>query len=187
LIAGYAGDNDEDRKGEKMDMMLKPVGVVRSDMAEPSLVARSGDLDWNNEDQRPTHTHDNVAEIIIHPEYADLLEGIDDFSHILVLYWAHQVETDGRTLTKVHPMGRKDLPSVGVFSTCSPARPNPILVIAVKLLEQNGTTLRVAGLDAVDGSPVLDIKPYLPSYYSVSDAKLSGWMDQILDEMNQDR
>jgi len=77
------------------------------------------------------------------------------------------------------------MPLVGVFSTCSPARPNPILVIAVRLLERRGMTLRVVGLDAVDGSPVIDIKPYLPPYYSVQDAKLSGWMNQLLDEMAQ--
>jgi tRNA (Thr-GGU) A37 N-methylase len=80
-------------------------------------------------------------------------------------------------------MGRKDMPLVGVFSTCSPARPNPVLVSAVTLLARTGYTLRVEGLDAVNGSPVIDIKPYLPSYYSVRDAKLSGWMNRILAEI----
>ncbi len=169
-----------------MDINLKPVGVVRSDIGEPSLVARSGDLDWKHEDQTPSHSDKNVSEIIIYPEYEDLLDGIDDFSHMLVLYWAHKVDAAGRSFTRVHPIGRKDLPLVGVFASCSPARPNPILAIAVKLLKRNGPTLRVAGLDAVDGSPVLDIKPYLPSYYSVKDARLSAWMNQILDEMGRD-
>jgi tRNA (Thr-GGU) A37 N-methylase len=82
-------------------------------------------------------------------------------------------------------MGRKDLPLVGVFSTCSPARPNPVLVIAVRLLERDGYTLRVQGLDAVDGSPVVDIKPYLPSYYAIEDAKLSDWMNHILEGMRE--
>jgi len=167
------------------DMRVTSVGVVRSDIGEPSLVPRSGDLDWKHEDQPPSHSDETVSEIIIYPAYADLLDGIEEFSHILVLYWAHQVDGAGRSLTRVHPMGRKDLPRVGLFSTCSPARPNPILVIAVRLLERNGATLRVKGLDAIDGSPVLDIKPYLPSYYSVRDARLSGWMNQILDEMGR--
>jgi len=58
-------------------------------------------------------------------------------------------------------------------------------VIPVKIMERKGPTLRVTGLDAVDGSPVIDIKPYLPSYYSVPDAKLSAWMNQLLDEMGR--
>ncbi|MFO7601769.1 MAG: tRNA (N6-threonylcarbamoyladenosine(37)-N6)-methyltransferase TrmO [Candidatus Desulfacyla sp.] len=168
-----------------MDMTLKPVGVVRSPIKEPSLVARTGDLNWEDEAPPASHADDRTSDIIIHPEYMDLLQGIEDFSHLLVLYWAHKVDAEGRRLTKVHPMGRKDLPLVGVFSTCSPARPNPVLAIAVRLLERNGPALRVTGLDAVDGSPVIDIKPYLPSYYSVPDAKLSAWMKQLMDEMGR--
>lgn len=164
------------------DMTLRPVGVVRSEIKEPSLVARSGDLTWG-EEERPPSPPEGISEILIDKDYADILDGIEEFSHILVLYWAHRVDAEGRTLTRVHPMGRKDLPLVGVFSTCSPARPNPILVIAVRLLERNGTILRVSGLDAVDGSPVIDIKPYLPHYYSVTDVRLSGWMNRLLDEM----
>ena len=168
-----------------MDITLNPVGVVRSPVKEPSLVARSGDLNWESEDRPTSHSNDNVSEIVIHPEFADLLDGIEDFSHLLVLYWAHKVDATGRGLTRVHPIGRKDLPLVGVFATCSPARPNPILVIPVKIMERKGRTLRVTGLDAVDGSPVIDIKPYLPSYYSVPGAQPSGWMNQLLDELKQ--
>ncbi|MGD8388558.1 MAG: tRNA (N6-threonylcarbamoyladenosine(37)-N6)-methyltransferase TrmO [Desulfobacteraceae bacterium] len=169
-----------------MDMTLRPVGVVRSDIEKPSLVAHSGDLNWEDNDHSPSHHAEVVSEIEIDPKYAGILDGIEEFSHLLVLYWAHLVDSDGRSFTKVHPMGRKDLPLVGVFSTCSPARPNPVLAIAVKLLEREGSILRVTGLDAVDGSPVIDIKPYLPPYYSVPDAKLSGWMNQLLDEMRAD-
>jgi tRNA-Thr(GGU) m(6)t(6)A37 methyltransferase TsaA len=161
------------------EITLKPVGFVRNDIKEPSLVAHSGDLNWQNNERQPTHTHESVSEIVIEPSYAGILDGVEDFSHLLVLYWAHLVRPEGRSLTSVHPMGRKDLPLVGVFSTCSPARPNPILVIAVRLLGRDGYVLRVEGLDAVNGSPVLDIKPYLPSYYSIGDAKLSDWMEQI--------
>ncbi|MBN2124493.1 MAG: tRNA (N6-threonylcarbamoyladenosine(37)-N6)-methyltransferase TrmO [Deltaproteobacteria bacterium] len=163
-------------------MTLRPVGRVRSEIKEPSLVARSGDLTWGDENRAPS-APEGISEIIIDQEYVDILDGIEEFSHVLVLYWAHKVDAKGRSLTKVHPMGRKDLPLVGVFSTCSPARPNPILVIAVRLLERKGATLCVSGLDAVDGSPVIDIKPYVPSYYSVTDARLSGWMNRLLDEM----
>jgi tRNA-Thr(GGU) m(6)t(6)A37 methyltransferase TsaA len=165
------------------EIKLRPVGFVRNDIKEPSLVARHGDLDYENQAHRPTHPSEIVSEIVIDSDYTGILDGIENFSHLLVLYWAHLVKPGGRSLTRVHPMGRKDLPLVGVFSTCSPARPNPILTIAVRLLERSGNTLRVEGLDAVNGSPVLDIKPYLPSYYAVKDAKLSDWMSRILSDI----
>ena len=167
-----------------MELALKPVGVVHSHIKEPSLVARTGDLNWEDDTPPASHGHDKISEIVIHSEYMDLLDGVEDFSHILVLYWAHKVDAGGRRLKKVHPMGRKDLPLVGVFGTCSPARPNPILAVAVRLVELDGPILRVTGLDAVNGSPVIDIKPYLPSYYAVPDAKLSAWMNQLIDEMS---
>ena len=166
------------------EMTIRPVGIVRSNIKEPSLVARAGDLDLDDEQAVSAHREKMVSEIEIGPDYTGILDGIEDFSHLLVLYWAHQVDKEGRLLTRVHPMGRKDLPLVGVFSTCSPARPNPVLVSAVTLLARNGTILKVEGLDAVDGSPVVDIKPYLPTYYSVNDAKLSIWMNRLLQEVN---
>ena len=167
------------------EMILRAVGTVRSDIEEPTLVAHSGDLNWAREDRAPSHSPEHVCEIVMDRDHAGLLDGIEEFSHLLVLYWAHRVEEEGRMLTRVHPMGRKDLPLVGVFSTCSPARPNPVLVTAVRLLERQGNALRVAGLDAVNGSPVIDIKPYLPHYYAFPDAGLSGWMNRILDEMRR--
>ncbi len=110
------------------------------------------------------------------------MDGIEDFSHVLVLYWAHKTKEEARNLIKVHPMGRKDFPLVGIFATCSPARPNPILVTAVRLMERNGNTLRVQGFEAIDGSPVIDIKPYNPHYYLVKDINLPHWMKEIQKE-----
>jgi tRNA-Thr(GGU) m(6)t(6)A37 methyltransferase TsaA len=166
------------------EIMITPIGVVRSGIKEPSLVARSGDLNLDDEKAVLSHRKVTVSEILIDSDYTGILDGIEDFSHLLVLYWAHRVDREGRLLTRVHPMGRKDMPLVGVFSTCSPARPNPVLVSAVMLLARNGSTLHVEGLDAIDGSPVVDIKPYMPSYYAVNDAKLSDWMERLLQEIN---
>ncbi|MBN2705923.1 MAG: tRNA (N6-threonylcarbamoyladenosine(37)-N6)-methyltransferase TrmO [Deltaproteobacteria bacterium] len=167
------------------DMELRPVGLVLNELKNPSLVARAGDLHWDADGRPQSNMAEQMSEIVIKPEYVELLNGLEDFSHALILYWAHRVEDGGRALTKVHPLGRKDLPRVGVFATCSPARPNPILVIAVKILARKGGSLLVTGLDAIDGSPVLDIKPYLPTYYSVPDADLSAWMKQILDRLQE--
>ncbi len=169
-----------------MELILKPVGIVQSDIKEPSLRARSGDLNWEGKEPPSSHSTTNMSQIVIDLEYAGILDGIEDFSHLLVLYWAHKVSATARKLRKVHPIGRKDLPLVGVFATCSPARPNPVLAIVVRLVKREGPTLHVEGLDAIDGSPVIDIKPYLPSYYSVPDAKLSDWMEKLIEELWSD-
>jgi len=76
-------------------------------------------------------------------------------------------------------MGRKELPLVGIFATCSPARPNTICAIVVRLLEHKENVLKVEGLDALDGSPIVDIKPYIPSYYRADNIKMADWMLQI--------
>ena len=77
---------------------------------------------------------------------------------------------------KVHPRRKQSLPLVGVFATRSPARPNPIGMATVKLLECHDNVLKVIGLDAVDGTPVLDIKPYIPGYDSPNEAKTPDWI-----------
>ncbi|MCA1785276.1 MAG: TrmO family methyltransferase [Desulfobacteraceae bacterium] len=70
---------------------------------------------------------------------------------------------------------RPPLPRQGIFATCSSARPNPVLVSAVPLLERHGNTLKARGLEAVDGSPVIDIKPYAASYYGAGNATVPEW------------
>jgi tRNA (Thr-GGU) A37 N-methylase len=81
-------------------------------------------------------------------------------------------------------MGNKDFPLQGVFATHSPARPNSILITVVKLVKREQNILHVTGLDALDGSPVLDIKPYVP-YQDIKDIKVSGWMKEINREFSE--
>ncbi len=126
-----------------------------------------------------------VSELVINPELDGILDGLEDFSHALVLYWPHLLPPHGRSLTKVHPIGQKAFPLVGVLSTCSPARPNPILVTTVRIIEKKENTLKVQGLEAIDGSPVIDIKPYTMTYCSAEDVKLSDWMNKIQLAMSQ--
>ena len=161
------------------EILLGPVGVVRSSLKQPSLVAGSGDLQWRASVPKVRESRSVISELVINSDLDGILDGIEDFSHILVVYWAHRVPIRGRSLLKVHPMGRKDLPLVGIFATCSPARPNNICATAVRLLERIENVLKVKGLDAIDGSPIIDIKPYNPSYYAVSDVKVADWMEQI--------
>ena len=171
--------NESERSINAPDMQLRPVGVVRSVLEEPSLAPKRGDLHWEAGAERTHQEYNTVAHLVIDGELTGILDGIDEFSHLMVLYWAHLVPHQARSMAKVHPMGRKDLPLTGVFATCSPARPNPICVTAVRLLERRGNVLVVEGLEAVDGSPVIDIKPYTPYYYGARNVKVSEWMAQI--------
>jgi tRNA-Thr(GGU) m(6)t(6)A37 methyltransferase TsaA len=79
---------------------------------------------------------------------------------------------------RIRPMKRDALPLVGIFATRSPQRPNPIGVTAVQLLEVRGNMLRVRGLDAIDGTPVLDVKPYLALGDAISDTRVPDWVKQ---------
>ena len=110
---------------------------------------------------------------------------IDAYSHVIILYWAHEVPEKGRRVTRVHPMGRKDIPKTGLYATCSPARPNPVLMSVVRLCEKNGNVLVVEGLDAINGSPVIDIKPYVKEWYPQEDVRIPKWMQQIIDEVDE--
>ncbi len=113
------------------------------------------------------------------PAYEKALEGIEEYSHIQVLFWAHKVPPESRKLTQVHPMGLKEIPKKGIFASCSPARPNPVLLTTVKLVGINGNILKVQGLEAVDGTPVVDIKPYVKGYHSADNPKSPEWMEKI--------
>ena len=143
-------------------MNLKAIGIVRNEIKQPK---RHG---WG----------EVVSDIVVRSDLTEALDGLDEFSHLIVLYWMHQL-TPGRELPlKVHPMGKPELPLTGRFATRSPSRPNPVGQSTVKLLERRGNVLRVKGLDATDGTPVIDIKPYLPGYDSASDAKVPPWMTE---------
>lgn len=159
-------------------MLLKPIGIVRTELSELPLAFRDGDLELRPETLVKT-AKENISELILNENFVECLDGIEEFSHIIVLYWAHQIPEEGRHLAKVHPGGRKDYPLVGVFATRSPVRPNPICVTTVKVVERNGNVLRVKGLDAVNGSPVIDIKPHLPSSDAPLNVKLPDWVKAL--------
>ena len=107
------------------------------------------------------------------------LDGLEEFSHILVVFWMHKVPAMRQPVCKIHPQGRADLPLVGLFATRSPYRPNPVGVSAPRLVERKGNVLRVVGLDAIDGTPVLDIKPYLPHLDAPADYRGPDWVSKF--------
>ena len=176
-----------DTKQTFPEMTLQPVGVVRSEIKTPMLSADEEDLSLTDRMENIKAYHRKVetsdCELVINPKWEELLNGIEGFSHVLVLYWPHLLDPARRNLRKVHPMGRKDMPRQGIFATCSPARPNPVLVSAVPLVARNGNVLTVKGLEAVDGSPIIDVKPYSKSYLKVDGLKIPAWMEQIYREM----
>jgi tRNA-Thr(GGU) m(6)t(6)A37 methyltransferase TsaA len=103
-----------------------------------------------------------VSEIVLKEEYADGLVGLEDFSHAIIVYFMHLATDKERIRTRRHPQGRDDMPFVGIFSQRAKRRPNPIGVSVVEIIQRENNVLKVQGLDAIDGTPVLDIKPYYP-------------------------
>lgn len=144
-------------------VVVRPIGVVRNSVKEPR---REG---WESLE----------STIIVQDRWAGALDGLEGFSHIFVIYWMHLVSDEPReTTTHVHPRGDPQIPLQGVFATRSPVRPNPIGLSVVPLIERRGNVLRVRGLDAVDGTPVLDLKPYLAHYEDVPGATIPDWLER---------
>jgi tRNA-Thr(GGU) m(6)t(6)A37 methyltransferase TsaA len=169
------------------EMKLSPVGFVRNNLKESLHFSQANDLkQWQEMVARSRAAREAISEIVIRDDLNELLDGVEDFSHLLVLYWGHRIPEERRSSAKVHPMGRHDLPLVGIFATRSPARPNPILATTVRLVERRGNVLRVQGLDAVDGSPVIDLKPDTPYYQAKGEITVSDWMRRIHEELGDD-
>jgi len=141
-------------------LAIAPVGLVRNDV---KAIVHHG---WE----------DVVSEIVVEPSFAEALGGIEEFSHLMVLFWLHQVTAEQRLIRKLHPRDRADLPLMGTLATHSQYRPNPIGLTTVRLLARRGNVLVVKGLDAVDGTPVLDVKPWNVREMPEGEVRLPGWM-----------
>jgi tRNA-Thr(GGU) m(6)t(6)A37 methyltransferase TsaA len=126
---------------------MTPIGVVRSPFTDTKQIPKG-----------PGARHDEVGVLEIRPELAAGLADVEGFSHLFVLWIFHRVHDFDLT---AHPPS-DDKPH-GVFATRSPRRPNPIGLTVVELLARDGTKLTVRGVDMLDGTPIVDIKPYLSS------------------------
>jgi tRNA (adenine37-N6)-methyltransferase len=115
--------------------------------------------------------------IDVFEEYREAMRGLDDFSHIHVLFWFHENDTpeDRRTLV-IHPRRDPANPLTGVFATHSPLRPNLIGLTRCRILAIEGLRIRVDALDARDGSPVIDIKCYIPDAPPEGEVRVPGWV-----------
>jgi tRNA-Thr(GGU) m(6)t(6)A37 methyltransferase TsaA len=123
---------------------------------------------------------DETSTLRIYPEYCPALLGIERYSHLIVLYWFHLRDNpEHRKTLQVTPPRHKGAPLTGVFACRSPSRPNPIGVTVVKLERVDGCKLIVSGLDALEGSPIVDLKPYNPDSDSVPEAEAPGYMRHL--------
>jgi len=122
------------------------------------------------------------SEIHLDPQYARGLQGLEGFSHVIVVFFldrARGFDPEKQLLRR--PRGMEDMHEVGVFAQRTKFRPNPIGVTAVKLLGIAGNIVRVRGLDALDGTPVLDLKPYLPPFDRADDVKMPPWVGHVME------
>lgn len=116
------------------------------------------------------------GKVRIFSDFCAGLKGIDDFSHVIVLYWAHLRDSEEERKTiLVFPRRHSVNVEKGVFACRSPTRPNPINMCVVELLKVNECMLTVKGLDAFKGSPIVDVKPYLPRADAVAEARVPPW------------
>jgi len=137
---------------------IRPIGVVRNGVRQPRMEG------WE-------HVR---SDILFREELTDALDGIEGYSHVIVVFAFDRVPESELKL-RVRPRGDERIPEQGVLATRSQVRPSPIGVSVVRLLRRRRNVIRVEGLDAIDGTPVLDLKPYFPNYDAVPDAGIPEW------------
>ena len=147
------------------EIVLQPIAQVRGGRVQPE------DDSWDRE----------VAEIVLAPRFgAEALAGLLDFSHIEVIFHFDQVPESEIHTGARHPRGRTDWPLVGIFAQRGRNRPNRIGVSICRLLSVDGTRLKVRGLDAVDGTPVLDIKPVMMAFLPRGGIHEPEWVGELM-------
>ena len=143
---------------------MEPIGIIKSPIRE------GRDDGWG----------EVVSELHVTPAFAAGLEGLDQFSHALVIYWMHASSfTPDNDLVR-RPRGRADMPELGIFAQRAKDRPNPLGITVVKLVSVEPDGLTVRGLDAIDGTPVLDLKPHFPVFDSPAGAKVAPWVEVLM-------
>lgn len=148
-----------------IDVCIRPIGVMRCDFTERYETPR-----------QPAFANEDVGVIELSPgmNFEQAVLGLEGFSHLWVLYGFHKNKPAERPVVMVRPP-RYTSEKVGVFATRSPHRPNPIGMSCVRLVKVEGRHIHIQGFDLLDGTPVLDIKPYLPMYDAHPEAT-TGWL-----------
>jgi tRNA-Thr(GGU) m(6)t(6)A37 methyltransferase TsaA len=143
-----------------MEIRIRPIGIIHSPFH-----------DLDDMPIQPTGDASAPGTVEVSPEFAEGLRDLEGFSHLILIYLLHK---SGGTKLTVTPFLASE--RHGVFATRAPARPNPIGLSIVKLAKIEGTVLYVENLDVLDGSPLLDIKPYVPEFDAPSDVR-TGWLE----------
>lgn len=149
-----------------MDIRMEPVAIVRSSRAEPI------DDDWD-----AVESYIELCPGI--PE--ETLAGLASFSHIEVFYFFHKVDRSKIVLGAEHPRENKRWPLIGIFAQRKKARPNLLGATIVPLVGIDGRRIRVRSLDAIDGTPVLDIKPVFSQYLPRGEVRQPEWVDELME------
>ena len=142
-------------------LTMTPIGTVRNQVTTPIVKG------WGKV----------VPDLVLEERYAEALDGLEDFSHVLVIFWMNQAGPP-KSL-KDHVQGRQELPVAGLFARRVPSRPNPIGISAVPILNREKNILRVQALDAIDGTPLIDIKPYTPAFDRVENVRIPEWCKRV--------
>ncbi len=146
---------------------MVPIGFVRGGRAEP--------ID--------DHWGDVVAEIVLDDRFSpEVLDGLADFSHLDVVYVFDQVDETRITVDARHPRGRTDWPRVGIFAQRAKGRPNRIGVTTCEIVAVAERCVTVQGLDAIDGTPVLDLKPYMAEFGPRGVVRQPAWSTELMED-----
>ena len=146
------------------ELQVRPIGIVRSRAKEPV------DHGWGQ-----------VESLIeIRPELRAGLRGLGDFSHVLVVSWLHQAGFDPARHLVRRPRGQADMPELGIFAQRAKDRPNPLGISVVELIALEPTGVRVRGLDAIDGTPILDLKPCFPDFDAAQRVRVPEWVARLM-------
>ncbi len=151
-----------DTENELQPMILRPIGVIRS----PHSQAAATPI-------QPVYAEGVSGRAEILPEYADDLRDLEGFSHIFLIYWFHKAAAP-RLIVKPF----LEDATHGVFATRAPCRPNPIGFSLVRLVKREANVLHLEDVDILDGTPLLDIKPYVTRFDYRADARC-GWQDAV--------
>jgi tRNA-Thr(GGU) m(6)t(6)A37 methyltransferase TsaA len=143
---------------------INAVGTVHSSRGEPD------DDSWDEESSRIE---------LIEPFDAQSLMGLEGFSHCIVVYIFDKATWDASKMSR-HPRGNKDWPEVGIFAQRAKDRPNRLGVTVCRIIKVEGSTVHVAGLDAVDGTPVVDIKPWMVEFGPRGDVSQPSWSTELM-------
>lgn len=144
-----------------MKIQYKPIGVIHSPFQQPAGVPI-----------QPTAAAGVTGSVEVYPEYIEGLKDLDGFSHIYLIYHLHLSNSYSLQVIPFLDEAKR-----GVFSTRAPHRPNPIGLSIVKILEVNENIIHIEGVDILEGTPLLDIKPYLPTLNPKSGVRI-GWAEQ---------